>query len=208
MLVAVFCAASSAAFAAQASSVEGTDLQSWDEWDFFTRLLLSRTSLGSLADDSVPNWPNPANYVFETDWNVAFGRYLEIAPSHDYFVFRTASGAKGHGQSPILGVTPFVSRGRWTVSDQSRFRGRFGTDGIGPSWDYRNRSRIDYRVGRAQRGASIFPWDEVFYYSEYRDWTMDANNSTNVWPPIFTTSAKITSAAGPVGLTPSRLRLS
>jgi len=44
------------------------------------------------------------------------------------------------------------------VSDRSRLCGRFGTDGIGPSWDYRNRSRIDYRIGLAQRGASLFAW--------------------------------------------------
>jgi Protein of unknown function (DUF2490) len=171
MLVAVFFAASSVAFAAQAPSLESTDLQNWDELDVFTRLTRDLDVAWIARGRFSSELPNPANYVLETDWDVAFGKYLEIAPSYDYFVFRTASGAMGHGQSPILGVTPFVSRGRWTVSDRSRFCGRFGTDGIGPSWDYRNRSRIDYRVGPAQKGASLFAWDEVFYYSAYRGWT-------------------------------------
>ena len=99
------------------------------------------------------------------------GKNLVITPSYDYFRFRTASVALGHGQSPILAGTSRFSRGRSIASDQNRFCGRFGTIGIGPSGDYRNLPQIEYLIGPGQRQTSLFTWDEVFYYSIDGGWT-------------------------------------
>jgi hypothetical protein len=171
MLVAVFCSGSSVAFAAQAPSPEGTDLQSWDELDVLTRLTPTLDVTWIARGRFSSELPNPSNYVFGTDWNFRLHKYLLITPSYYCFAFRTPSGSFGHGQSPILAITPLVSRGRWTVSDRSRFGGRFSTDEVKPPWVYRNRPQIDYRVGPAQWQASLFAWDEAFYFSEYSRWT-------------------------------------
>ena len=74
-------------------------------------------------------------------------------------------------EAPILELTPSLTHRRISLSDRNRFCGRFGTDGIGPSWDYRNRARIDYRAGPLRWNASAFAWDEAFYYSRYLGWT-------------------------------------
>ena len=153
------------------SSLRSMDFQGWDEVDALTRLSprldVTWIARGRFSEEL----PNPANYVFETDWNFRIGNNLVIIPSYDYFRFRTASGALGHGQSPILGVTPRFRRGSWIVSDRNRFCGRFGTNGIGPSWDYRNRPQVEYLIGPEQWETSLFTWDEVFYYSIYKGWT-------------------------------------
>lgn len=171
MLVAVFCSGSSAAFAAQVPSPESTDLQSWDELDLLTRLTPDLGVTWIARGRFSSTLPNPSNYVFGSDWNFRLRKYLVITPSYYYFGFRTPSGSLGHGQSPILAITPIVSLGRWTLSDRSRFGGRFSTDEITPSWVYRNRPQIDYHVGPARWRASLFTWDEVFYFSEYSGWT-------------------------------------
>jgi Protein of unknown function (DUF2490) len=159
-----------AAQAAFRHSFQGTDFQSWDELD-------AMTSLSSYLDVTwiargvfSANLPNPDIYVFGTDWNFSIGKYMVITPSYRYFGFHPASGALGHGQSPLLAVMPRLSRGRLTLSDQNRFAGRFGTNGIGPSWVYRNRPEIDYRIGPSRWGTSLFVWDEVYHFSKPAGW--------------------------------------
>jgi Protein of unknown function (DUF2490) len=164
------CFSSIAAFAAEAPSFQGTDFQSWDELDLLTRLGPSLDVTWIARGRFSAELPNPSNYVFGTDWNFAAGKYLVITPSIYYFAFRMVSGGLGHGESPILAIMPIVSRGRWTLSDRNRFGGRFGTNGIGPSWAYRNRPRVEYRVGPSKWRMSLMAWDEVFYFSEYREW--------------------------------------
>jgi hypothetical protein len=59
------------------------------------------------------------------------------------------------------------------LSDRNRFCGRFGTYGIGPSWDYRNRARVDYRIDSVKPTMDLFVWNEAFYYSQNAGWTRD-----------------------------------
>lgn len=164
----------SAALGAEAPpppSFEGTDLQSWDELDALTRLSSMLDVTWTARGRFSAELRNPAYYVFGTDWNFGIRKHLVVTPSYYYFAFRTASGELSHGQSPILAVTPIFSRGKWIVSDRNRFCGRFGANGIGPSWDYRNRPQLQYRIGPGKWGTSLFTWDEAFYFSKYNGWT-------------------------------------
>jgi len=153
------------------TAIQNTDLQNWSELDASTRLRphldVTWIARGGLSTQV----PNPAIDLFGMDWNVSAGKHILITPSYHLWGYHTALGGYGHGQSPILGVTPTFSRGRFTVSDQNRFCGRFVTNGGGPSWDYRNRPEIRYRIGHTKWGMSLFTSDEVFYYSQYRGWT-------------------------------------
>ncbi len=149
----------------------GTDFQSWDELDLLTRLSSHLDVTWIARGRFSSELPNPSNVVFGTDWNFSVSKNILVTPSYYYFTFRTASGSLGHGQSAVLAVTPVFARRRLTLSDRNRFCGRFGTNGIGPSWDYRNRPQIEYGIGPLQWQASLFASDEVFYYSKNHGWT-------------------------------------
>jgi hypothetical protein len=171
LLCAVSISIPMAAQAARAAPPIATDLQSWDELDTYTRLTRNLDVTWIARARFSEELPNPAHYVFGTDWNFSVGQHLVLTPSYYYGTYQTASGVTGHRQVPIFAITPVFSRGRFTVSDRNRFGGRIDSN-TGPSWYYRNRPRLDYRLGSSRAATtSLFAWDEVFYLSKNRGWT-------------------------------------
>jgi hypothetical protein len=153
------------------TSIQNADLQNWSELDVSARLRPHLDVTWIVRGEFSTQVPNPAIDLFGMEWNVSAGKHIVITPSYHLWGYHTALGGYGHGQSPILGVTPTFSRGRFTVSDRNRLCGRFITNGGGPSWDYRNRPEILYQIGNSNWGTSLFTSDEVFYYSQYSGWT-------------------------------------
>src|SRR5262245_34194849 len=95
-------------------------------WISFTRVSHSIDVTWTARSRFSANLLNPADTVLGTEWNFGISKNLVITPSYYYFTFRTASGALGHGQTPILGFTLQLSRGSLSVSNRNRFFGGFG----------------------------------------------------------------------------------
>jgi hypothetical protein len=152
-------------------SAKATDFQSWDEVDFLTRLHTNLDVTWITRARLSEQLPNPAHYVFGTDWNFSVSKYLILTPSFYYGTFRMPSGATARRKVPILAVTPTCSRGNWDVSDRNRFGGRFNANAPGPSWFYRNRPLVDYRFDNSRFVSSLFVWNEIYYLSKHQGWT-------------------------------------
>jgi hypothetical protein len=156
---------------AQAPIEQGKDQQNWYELDVSTRLtsVLEATWVAQTRFSS--RLPNPADYVVGADFNFAVSKWLVVTPSYYYFALRRPSNNTGYGHDPILAATLISKWRALTMSDRNRFIGALGVTGDGNFWVYGNRPRIDYQIGPVQRKASLFVWDEFFYFSNRAGWT-------------------------------------
>jgi len=151
-------ALNSFAVAAQSSlaSPLGTDFQSWNELDVFTRFDSNLDVTWIARVRLSEELPNPGHFVLGTDWNFRVGKYLVLTPSYYYGRYHSESGALGSRQLPILAVMPTISHEKWIVSDRNRIGCRFDTLAAEPTWFYRNRPRFDYRIGKSADARSVF----------------------------------------------------
>jgi hypothetical protein len=117
-----------AAQGSRGSHQTGAELQSWDELDVLTRLLSNLDITWIARVRLSEELPNPARYLFGTDWNFSVGRNLVLTPSFYYRTYRPARGMVGHRVVPMFAIEPILRRGRWTVSDRNRIGGRFDTE--------------------------------------------------------------------------------
>lgn len=92
------------------ASVQSANFQNWGELDASTRLWPHLDVTWIARGEFSAQVPNPAIYLFGTDWNVGAGRRIVITPSYHVWGYHTAMSGSGHGQSPILGVMPTFSR--------------------------------------------------------------------------------------------------
>jgi hypothetical protein len=155
---------------ARGATLTGTDFQSWNEVDVLTRLLPNLDVTWIARVRLSEELPNPAHYVFGTDWNFTVAKHIVLTPSYYFGAYRLQSGDVGHRQVPMFAVTLISGRGRWTVSDRNRVGDRIDTLSK-PSWFYRNRPKIEYRLSNSHYLSSLFAWDEIFYFSKYRAWS-------------------------------------
>src|SRR5215472_18617489 len=87
LCIALFCVIGRLAVAAQtspAAPAKPSDFQSWDEVDFLTRLRPSLDVTWITRVRFSEELPNPAHYVFGTDWNFSAGKHLILTPSFYY----------------------------------------------------------------------------------------------------------------------------
>jgi hypothetical protein len=181
------------------ANLMGTDFQSWDELDAFTRLTPKLDVTWIARVRLSEELPNPAHLVFGTDWNFSVSKYLVLTPSYYYGTYHTATGTIGHRQVPIFAVTPTFTRAGGGLSrtvivlagrlirGQPTRRGSIAIVRASiiryPIHDWCHLSLPGMRV-------SISPNTKAGRGTELR--LEDAKNSPNTSPPTFITSAKIT----------------
>lgn len=152
--------------ACNALASDSRDIQSWNELDISTRFTRTLDVTWIVQGRVSSRLPNPTTYAFGTEWNFRAGKYLEVAPTWYYRASLTAAGVPQHRNLAILALTPKYGWERLTLSDRNRFIGDIHTHGSFQA--YRNRPRVDYRVGPK---TSVFAWGEVFYRANHDGWS-------------------------------------
>ena len=147
----------------------GVDPQSWNELDITLpvspRLELTWESLARVSSDK----GGVVTYAGGLYANVAIGDHLTIGPFYDrYVVYSYSSRQWMHTREPGVELTLTTGASQpCELSDRSRLYRVLGQD----FWVYRNRPRIDCRIGPARDDVKVFVADELFHYTSYGNWT-------------------------------------
>ena len=149
------------------SSAPLSDFQSWNEVDVSARVAQHLDAQWVSQGRFSTGYPNPATYLSGVDLKIGVGSHLEVTPSYYYLAFESTSGSKGHFQVPMLAATVRIEHEGWKFSERNRFMGAIG--GGREFWIYVNRPRVDWEASR-KWSASLFAWDEVFYFSLLNKW--------------------------------------
>jgi hypothetical protein len=161
---------SPAAAATENSAAAHSDSQLWTEIDttlpLIQHLELTWVSLARFSSQL----GGPVTYANGLYADVAVGGHLILTPFYSqYGVDGYASGIWAHTREPGFDLTIAGGPRQCLFSDRSRVYHVLG-EATSP-WVYRNRPRIDCRVGSEPRPVTLYLSDEFFYYSTFGAWT-------------------------------------
>ena len=161
---------SSAAPATATSAVTHSDSQLWSEIDItlplIQRLELTWVSLARFSSQM----GGPITYANGLYGDIALGEHVTLTPFYSqYSVDGYASGIWTRTEEPGFDLTIAGGSPPCLLSDRSRV---YHVLGEAPSpWIYRNRPRIDCRVGSGPTEVTLYLSDEFFHYSTFGAWT-------------------------------------
>jgi hypothetical protein len=113
---------------------------------------------------------SPVTYANGLYANIAIGDHATLTPFYSqYIVYGYTTGQWVHTGEPGVELTIAGGTPRCQLSDRSRFY--YVVTTAPSSWVYRNRPRIDCRVGSGARDMTVFVADEFFHYSAFGGWT-------------------------------------
>ena len=102
--------------------------------------------------------------------DIAIGDHLTLTPFYSqYNVYGYATGQWVRTREPGFDFTVAGDLSQCQLSDRSRFYHVLG--GTTSPWVYRNRPRIDCRIGSGPDDLAVFLSDEFFHYSTFGGWT-------------------------------------
>jgi hypothetical protein len=170
LIGAILLTAADHASARENASTTLADSQVWNEIDITLpvskRLELTWVSLARLSSEI----GSPVTYANGLYANIAIGDHVTLTPFYSqYIVYGYTTGQWLHTGEPGVELTIAGGWPRCQFSDRSRFY--YVTGEPTPLWVYRNRPRIDCRVGSGAREVSVFVADEFFHYSTFGGWT-------------------------------------
>jgi len=151
------------------SSTAHADAQTWSEFDLVTSVG-PRTELNvALLERWDLDERDAVTSAVGVDASVKVATHLTLTGSYYYASSRTSSGRWIDSHLPVLAATLAMDAAPCVFSNRTRAVGVI-TEGR-DFWVYQNRPRLDCRLPAALRGASVFLWDELSYYTLFDDWT-------------------------------------
>jgi hypothetical protein len=161
---------SPAAAVTETSAALHSDSQLWTEIDITLPLLqhleLTWESLARFSSQM----GRPVTYANGLFADIAIGDHLTLTPFYSqYNVDGYASGIWAHTREPGFDLTIAGGPRQCLFSDRSRVYHVLG-EATSP-WVYRNRSRIDCRLGSEPSPVTLYLSDEFFHYSTFGAWT-------------------------------------
>ena len=169
MMAAVALAAAVAKGGENPTAQARADSQLWSELDVILPLTdhveLTWVSLARFSSD-VGGAVTYANGLYG---DIGIGRYLTLTPFYnDYSTYSYARRSWGRSEEPGLDLTVAVGSPHCLLSDRSRFYYVLGESNTGRI--YRNRPRIDCRVGAGPPELTLYVSNEFFHYSMLGGW--------------------------------------